>query len=80
MGHGLAEQRVMPREERAIVRQAQAVLYGALKVVDYLRYDGPWPPPAERMFPFLHPLIHPARWSYTEVSRNVEFPFRQHGP
>jgi hypothetical protein len=43
----------------------------------YLRYDNAWPPPAERVSPFLHSLIDTARWSVTERSRPVKFPLRR---
>jgi hypothetical protein len=45
-----------------------------LKAADYLKYDDAWPPPAERVLPFLHGLVGPSRWSVTETSRSVEFP------
>lgn len=36
-----------------------------------------WPPSAEYVLPFLHPLVGPARWSYTEQSCAVELRLRQ---
>ena len=76
-GYGLDERRVLPQAEKAIIRQTQSGLYTALKAVDYLKYDQAWPPPAERVLPFLHPLVGPSRWSHTEQSRVVELPVRQ---
>jgi hypothetical protein len=71
---------VLPQAEKAIIRQAQTGLYTGLKAMDYLRYDGAWPPPAERVLPFLHPLIGPSRWSRTDLSRSVELPLRLDDP
>jgi len=76
-GYELGARRVLPAPEKAIVRQAQSGLYTGLKVVDILKYAAGWPPPAERMLPFLHPVIAPSRWSYTEQSRAVELPLRR---
>ena len=39
--------------------------------------DKAWPPPAERVLPFLHGLVGPSRWSVAEQSRVVEIPCRQ---
>ncbi len=58
--------------EKAIIRQAQDGLYIGLKAVDMLKYAEAWPPSAERVLPLLHPLVGPARWSYTEDSRAIE--------
>jgi hypothetical protein len=40
-------------------------------------------PPAEQVLPFMHGLIGPKGWSYTEQSGHVGLPFRrdaQDGP
>jgi len=74
-GYGLGERRVLPKAEKAIVRQAQSGFSTGLKAVDCLRYDNAWPP-AERVLPFLHGLVGPSRWSHTESSRPVELPLR----
>ena len=71
-GYELGTKRVLPRAEKAIIRQAQNGLYTGLKAVDMLKYGGAWPPSAERVLPFLHPLAGPRRWSQTERSRLVE--------
>lgn len=71
-GHELGTRRVRPDAEKSIIRQAQSGLYAGLKAVDFLKYEGPWPPPAKRRLPFLHPLIGPSRWSHTEQSRVIE--------
>jgi hypothetical protein len=76
-GYELGTRRVLPKAETAIIRQAQSGLYAGLKAVDFLKYGGASPPPAERVLPFLHPLIGPSRWSYSEQSRAVELPLRQ---
>jgi hypothetical protein len=76
VGYGLNERRVLPKAEKSIIRHAQSGLFSGLKAADYLRYDGAWPPPAERVLPFLHGLIGPSRWSCTELSRLVELPLR----
>jgi len=68
-GYGLEERRVSAKAEKAIVRHAQGGVFGGIKVVDYLRYDKAWPPPADRVLPFLHGLVGPAGWSLTEESR-----------
>ena len=78
-GYGLGEQRVLPQAERAIIRQAQSGFSTGLKAVDFLKYDGAWPPPAERVLPFLHSLVGPSRWSHTEHSRPIELALRQEG-
>ena len=77
LGYGLGERRVLPQAEKAIIRQAQSGFYTGLKAVDFLKYDGAWPPPAERILPFMHGLIAPSHWSYTEQSHPVELPLRQ---
>jgi len=71
-GYEFGVRRVRPDAEKAIIRQAQSGLYTGLKAVDFLKYEGTWPPPAERVLPFLHPLIGPRGWSHTEASRVVE--------
>jgi hypothetical protein len=76
VGYGLNERRVLPKVEKSIIRHAQNGLFGGLKAADYLRYDGAWPPPAERVLPFMHGLIGPRGWSCTELSRVVELPLR----
>ena len=76
-GYELGARRVLPAAEKAIIRQAQSGLYTGLKVVDILKFAAGWPPPAERVLPFLHPVIAPSRWSYTEQSRAVELPLRR---
>jgi hypothetical protein len=76
-GYELGTRRVLPKAEKAIIRHAQSGLYTGLKAVDFLKYGGAWPPPAERVLPFLHPLIGPPRWSCTRQSRAVELPLRQ---
>ena len=75
-GHGFNERRVLPRDEKAIIRQAQDVLYAALPAVQHMALDGAWPPPAERVLPFMRPFCHPRDWSYTEQSRVVQLPLR----
>ena len=75
----LGTKRILPRAEKAILRQAQNGLYSGLKAVDMLKYSEAWPPSAEQVLPFLHPLIGPSRWSYAEQSRAVELPLRQGG-
>ena len=77
LGYGLNERRVLPKAEKSIIRHAQDGLFSGLKAADYLRYDGAWPPPAERVLPFMHGLIGPMGWSCTELSRLVELPLRQ---
>jgi hypothetical protein len=79
VGYGLDERRVLPPAEKTIVCQAQGGLFAGLKAVDYLRYDNAWPPSADRVLPFLHPLIAPAQWSHTELSRPVELLLRRGG-
>lgn len=71
-GYGLNQRRVLPKAEKAIVRHAQSGFAAGLKAADYLKYGNAWPPPAERVLPFLHGLVGPSRWSVTETSRNVE--------
>jgi hypothetical protein len=79
-GYGLNERRVSPKAEKAIVRHAQGGIFAGIKAVDYLRYDDAWPPPAERVLPFLHGLVGPIGWSSTEQSRLVELPLRGDAP
>ena len=79
LGYSLNERRVLPKAEKSIVRNAQNGFFSGLKAADYLRYDGAWPPPAERVLPFLHGLVGPVDWSHTESSRVVELPVRQDG-
>jgi hypothetical protein len=76
-GYRLDERRVSAKAEKAIVRHAQGGIFAGIKVVDYLRYDNAWPPPAERVLPFLHRLIAPTGWSVTEQSRPVRLPLRR---
>lgn len=76
VGYSLGERRILPQAEKAIVRHAQGGLFAGLKAVDYLRYDHAWPPPAERVLPFMHGLIGPRGWSYTELSRVAAIPLR----
>jgi hypothetical protein len=78
-GYGLEERRVSTKAEKAIVRYAQSGIFVGIKVVDYLRYDSAWPPPAERVLPFLHGLVGPTGWSLTEESRPVKLPLRWDG-
>ena len=42
----------------------------------FLKYDNAWPPPVERVLPFLHGLVGLARWSHTVLTRPVEIPLR----
>ena len=76
MGYGLNERRGLPKAEKSIIRHAQDGLFSGLKAAGYLRYDNAWPPPAERVLPFMHGLIGPGGWSCTESSRIVELPLR----
>ena len=76
----LNERRVLPKAEKSIIRHAQNGLFSGLKAADYLKYDGAWPPPAERVLPFMHGLIGPRGWSCTELSRVVELPLRMDRP
>ncbi len=76
VGYGLNERRLLPKTEKSIIRHAQDGLFSGLKAADYLKYDGAWPPPAERVLPFMHGLIGPRGWSCTELSRIVELPLR----
>jgi hypothetical protein len=80
VGYGLNERRVLPKVEKSIIRHAQDGLFSGLKAADYLKYDGAWPPPAERVLPFMHGLIGPRDWSCTESSRIVEIPLRCGAP
>ncbi len=79
-GYELGARRVPPAAEKAIIRQAQRGLYTGLRVVEILKHAAGWPLPAERLLPFLHPVIGPYRWSYTEQSRAVELPLRRGSP
>jgi hypothetical protein len=79
-GYGLDERRVSAKAEKAIIRHAQCGIFAGIKVVDYLRYDNAWPPPAERVLPFLHGLIGPTDWSLTEESRPVRLPLHRDAP
>lgn len=65
-GYELGTRRILPRAEKAIIRRAQSGVNAGLKTVDMLKYGGAFPPSAEQVLPFLHPLVGPARWSYTE--------------
>jgi hypothetical protein len=76
VGYGLNERRVLPKAEKSIIRHAQNGLFSGLKAADYMKYDGAWPPLAERVLPFMHGLISPRGWSCTELSRVVELPLR----
>jgi hypothetical protein len=76
LGHRFNERRVLPRDEKAIIRQAQNVLHAALNAVEHMAFDGAWPPPPVRVLPFMRPFCHPRDWSYTEQSRVVELPLR----
>jgi hypothetical protein len=78
-GYGLDERRVSAKAEKAIVRHAQGGIFAGIKAVDYLRYDNAWPPPAERVLPFLHGLVGPTGWSLTEQSRPVKLLLRGDG-
>ena len=75
-GHRFNERRVLPRDEKAIIRQAQDVLCVALQAVQHMALDGAWPPPPERVLPFMRPFCYPRDWTYTEHSRVVELPLR----
>ena len=75
-GYGLDRRRVLPKAEKAIVRHAQGGFSAGLKATDSLKYSDAWPPPAERVLPFLHGLVGPMGWSVTEQSRAVELLFR----
>ncbi len=79
LGYGLNDRRVLPKAEKSIIRHAQNGFFSGLKAADFLRYDNVWPPPAERVLPFLHGLVGPMGWSCTELSRPVELPLRQDG-
>ena len=67
---------MLPKAEKAIVRHAQSGFAAGLKAADSLKYSDAWPPPAERVLPFMHGLVGPSRWSVTETSRPVELPLR----
>ncbi len=72
MSYGLNERRVLPKAEKSIIRHVRNGFFSGLKATDYLKYDGEWPPPAERMLPSLHGLVGPSRWSNTKFSGPVE--------
>ena len=74
IGHGLNARRVLPRHEKAIIRHAQNGLNAALKAMEYMVLDAAWPPPADRVLPFMRPFCHPSNWSYTALSRFVQLP------
>jgi hypothetical protein len=76
-GYDFDRRRVPLKAEKAIIRQAQSGFSIGLKAVDFLKYDNSWPPPAERVLPFLHGLVGPFGWSHTELSCPVELPLRQ---
>jgi hypothetical protein len=42
-GYEVGTRRVLPKAEKAIIRQAQSGLYTGLKAVDLLKYDGALP-------------------------------------
>ncbi len=63
--------------EKATIRQAQGGVHAGPKAMDMLKFGEAWPPSAEQVLPFLHPLVGPARWSHTEQSRAVELPLRR---
>lgn len=79
-GYGLNERRVLPKAEKGIVRHAQSGFAAGLKAADSLKYGDAWPPPAERVLPFLHGLVGPSRWSVTAQSRAVGLPLCPHDP
>jgi hypothetical protein len=79
-GYDLDRRRVLPKAEKAIIRQAQSGFSTGLKVADLLTYDNAWPPPAERVLPFMHGLIGPSRWSLTDSNRMAELPLRPVDP
>ena len=66
------ERRVLPRHEKAIVRHAQNVLHMALNAMEHMVLDGAWPPPPERVLPFMRPFCRPRDWSYTQQSRDID--------
>lgn len=41
------------------VRHAKNGFFSGLKDADFLKYDGAWPPPAERVLPFQHGMVGP---------------------
>ena len=43
--HRFNERRVLPRHEKAIIRQAQNVLHAALNAMEHMVLDGAWPHP-----------------------------------
>jgi hypothetical protein len=74
--YAMHERRMVARDEKAIVRQAQDAIYGVLQAVEYMVFDGAWPPPAERVLPFMRPLLHPRDCSCAEQSRVIQLPRR----
>ena len=75
-GYGLDQRQVLPKAEKVIVRQAQCGFSTGLKTVNSLKYQDAWPPPADRVLPFLCGPVCPTGWSCTELSRAVELPLR----
>jgi len=73
-GHRFNERRVLPRHEKAIMRQAQNVLRAALNALSQMIFEGAWPPPPERILPFMRPFCHPRDWSYTQQSLEIDLP------
>ena len=63
----------------SIIRHAQSGFAAGLKAADSLKYSDAWPPPADRVLPFMHGLVGPSRWSVTEESRAIELPFHSMG-
>jgi hypothetical protein len=76
-GYAFGNRRVPVQDEKAIIRQAQGGFCAGLKAADYLKYDDAWPPPAERVLPFMHGLVGPSGWSLTEESRTIEVALRK---
>lgn len=79
-GYWLDRRRVPPKVEKAIVRHAQCGFSTGLKTVDSFKYQDAWPPPADRVLPFLYGRAVPTGWSFTELSRVVELPLRRRPP
>lgn len=73
-GHRFNERRILPRHEKAIIRQAQNMLHTALSAMEHMALDGAWPPPPERVLPFMRPFCHPSDWSYTRQSLEIDLP------
>ena len=76
-GRALDDRRILPRQEKAIIRHTQNGLCAALRALEHLAFEGAWPPLAERVLPFMRPFCHPRSWSYTEQSRVVQLPLRR---